>query len=900
MSSNFQLKTAYDSKISSIDSLLISLDSRIDTLEEGSDLSAITDRLDIIEAKTGYTYLFDQNLRTTDDIKFRNISITENLSVLGDTTTFNSSTITIDDSILELASNNSADVLDTGFYAVYNSTAHRGLIFDTSDNKWLLYTGGDTIPTTTISGTYTLADLDVGSLISGSITSTATTEQLRLAYDGSNYSSFTINSGGDLTIAPSGGDSYVTGNLRISGTTFIPVIGTESVDNRTFSPSDQPTKSTSIGFGSFNNDNAAPFADIISFNGWSNVGGGNQNLFALSKGSIAARIYQESFGAVTDYTDYKDIVMTDLNSTNVTLASLSVSGSIAGTLTTAAQPNITSVGTLSSLTLSGDILNNNNTSNLVISGGSATNTGSHITLYGNSDATYPGMSFLDSDRHSFRSASGAIPYFTFFDASGYNTSSRTLNVENSILSAGRITSTLTTEQLRLAYDASNYASFTVSSGGDLAITSTGSLVDITNVLLIPGLRIMFDNRTFAPADQTNGSSSIGFGSYNNNNAAPYADIISLNPWSDASGGNQNLLAFSKSSIAGRIYQGTHASVSNYSTYKDMVLTDSNSTNVTLASLSSGAISTTGRITSTLTTEQLRLAYNGSNYASFTVSSGGDLTIAPSGNDTHITGNLVMDDNIDLSNSTTPTNIYMWTSTDENWRLGMGDGVSSGGNPNMSRVLTSNRHVNYWTAGNGANQGFAFGVNGGNSMLEIDCSASKTYVRGSLGVGINPSYNLDVNGLSRFVDDAIFSADVGITGAVTASNIASSTVAYTNTDFTWADGTVTSARLHYSRYGDIVSFSGYILLTTNGAVASAETTVTLTTNLPYTTTNFVATTDLGATATNFKSGSASLTGIVNGDVGTRGFDMFLRTTDGTNIAISTTYDVMVSGHYTINP
>lgn len=45
----------------------------------------------------------------------------------------------------------------------------------------------------------------------------ATTEQLRLTYsDGVNYSSFTTNSSGDLTIAPSGADTAITGNIDIS------------------------------------------------------------------------------------------------------------------------------------------------------------------------------------------------------------------------------------------------------------------------------------------------------------------------------------------------------------------------------------------------------------------------------------------------------------------------------------------------------------------------------------------------------------------------------------------------------------------------------------------------------------------------------------------------------------
>jgi hypothetical protein len=50
---------------------------------------------------------------------------------------------------------------------------------------------------------------------------------------------------------------------------------------------------------------------------------------------------------------------------------------------------------------------------------------------------------------------------------------------------------------------------------------------------------------------------------------------------------------------------------------------------------------TAQIITTLTTEQMRLRYDASNYASFTVSSGGDLTIAPSGNDTTLTSTLTV-------------------------------------------------------------------------------------------------------------------------------------------------------------------------------------------------------------------------------------------------------------------
>jgi len=62
------------------------------------------------------------------------------------------------------------------------------------------------------------------------------TEQLRLGYDVSNYNSFTVDSGGDLTIAPSGGDFNVTatttavsGNLKVTGGNILNSAGTANI-----------------------------------------------------------------------------------------------------------------------------------------------------------------------------------------------------------------------------------------------------------------------------------------------------------------------------------------------------------------------------------------------------------------------------------------------------------------------------------------------------------------------------------------------------------------------------------------------------------------------------------------------------------------------------------------------
>jgi hypothetical protein len=61
----------------------------------------------------------------------------------------------------------------------------------------------------------------------GAFTST-TTAQLRAAYDGTNYTDFTTGATGDLTIAPTGGDTAVTGSLAVSTTSVLTGVVTAS------------------------------------------------------------------------------------------------------------------------------------------------------------------------------------------------------------------------------------------------------------------------------------------------------------------------------------------------------------------------------------------------------------------------------------------------------------------------------------------------------------------------------------------------------------------------------------------------------------------------------------------------------------------------------------------------
>ena len=84
-----------------------------------------------------------------------------------------------------------------------------------------------------------------------------------------------------------------------------------------------------------------------------------------------------------------------------------------------------------------------------------------------------------------------------------------------------------------------------------------------------------DNRIIIANELSSNKVQFNFSTFNNNNNSPYADAIHFNTWSDGSGGKQNLLMLNKSNIGMRIYQDTFGSSTAYSTYKDVVLADSN-------------------------------------------------------------------------------------------------------------------------------------------------------------------------------------------------------------------------------------------------------------------------------------------------------------------------------------
>lgn len=111
----------------------------------------------------------------------KDVTISGNLVVSGDLVTVNVSTLSVTDSLIQLASNNTiSDTLDIGFFGSYQVSAgdheHAGLFRDATDDTFKLFKGLTAAPTTVVdtsNNTYTVATLEAY-LNSGALTTNAT------------------------------------------------------------------------------------------------------------------------------------------------------------------------------------------------------------------------------------------------------------------------------------------------------------------------------------------------------------------------------------------------------------------------------------------------------------------------------------------------------------------------------------------------------------------------------------------------------------------------------------------------------------------------------------------------------------------------------------------------------
>ena len=111
------------------------------------------------------------NINITGSIQSSSSIICSDLTVNGNTTHINTSTLTVDDPLIYLGENNSANTIDLGWYGNFNdgSVKYAGMIRDATDGKFKIFTTS-TEPTTTVSN-ITLANIECGAISSSTITS---------------------------------------------------------------------------------------------------------------------------------------------------------------------------------------------------------------------------------------------------------------------------------------------------------------------------------------------------------------------------------------------------------------------------------------------------------------------------------------------------------------------------------------------------------------------------------------------------------------------------------------------------------------------------------------------------------------------------------------------------------
>ena len=164
-----KIKNTYDAllKASDNDSIGSSAKQITDGLGNGTPLYISTTQIGI-----GVTPEATYDLHVYSNAKVGgNLTVTGDLTVEGTTTTIDTQTLTVEDPLIEVASNNtSTDAVDIGWYGKYapsGTTLYAGLFRDTGDGKFKLFKSLEEAPTTTVntSGTgYTRADLIIGNL----------------------------------------------------------------------------------------------------------------------------------------------------------------------------------------------------------------------------------------------------------------------------------------------------------------------------------------------------------------------------------------------------------------------------------------------------------------------------------------------------------------------------------------------------------------------------------------------------------------------------------------------------------------------------------------------------------------------------------------------------------------
>jgi Chaperone of endosialidase len=358
--------------------------------------------------------------------------------------------------------------------------------------------------------------------------------------------------------------------------------------------------------------------------------------------------------------------------------------------------------------------------------------------------------------------------------------------------------------------------------------SAGYLTSVTNISGYSGTLLREDNRTISPSELAAGQLKFGFTSWTNDNSGPYADFLHLRSYTDASGGDDNLVMFKKSGIGMRIWQQTWGSSTPYSSYAD-VWTTGNFTQTNVNNwntaygwgnhASAGYVSTSGSYANPSWITSLAYSKITGVPAFLTAESDTLNSVATRGN---TTGNAITAGGL---NSTADYSLQV-DSGSTNVRMGRFKFIRSTYNP--TGVSAS---IDFWRGGSAYEGMLAFSTNGG-TIGDTSVERMRITDTGNVGIGTsNPSVKLDVAGNASFGASQLFkitdngSGNFVLGGATVNTYIDGVTFRVRNStgDVTvYADGTTnrvgigtTSPSQKLEVNGNIgVPYTGYLISTTD--------------------------------------------------------------------------------------
>jgi hypothetical protein len=290
-------------------------------------------------------------------------------------------------------------------------------------------------------------------------------------------------------------------------------------------------------------------------------------------------------------------------------------------------------------------------------------------------------------------------------------------------------------------------------GNISASTFVGNANTATLVNGTSGQLITKDDRVIEPNSITAYRMQFGFTSWNNNNNNPYADYLHLRSYSDATGGNDNLIMFRKDAIGMRIYQHTFGTGSAYATFKDVAFTDGNvatatalqntrtiwgqnfngTANVTGNLTSVGNITGTGAVTLTATSGSLELSATSTNVITLSTNGAERIRLTSTGNlgidTTSPSEKLHVVGNVRVGNNSTYTDLVFGTDT----------------------ALSGYNQTNYITPVTTPGAGTAFTALRLKSAVSAGTNRMDLIVDGIVGIGTTaPDSLLHVNGSNGFI------------------------------------------------------------------------------------------------------------------------------------------------------